>query len=407
MRVRAVERIERGRVVAAQREQKALGEVAVNLHEVVVVGCVAVHDEEVEGLVLLELRSLTEVGGVLDGEGVEIEGLVEDFEVAVRRSLQIEPEEPAGEALLQTLTVEDSLFDRSVSIDDAAAHRAPDPTGRAVFPPEAGAGATRLPSPQSGRAASLQLAALGLDYAAVAEERMRLEVRPREITGSRESRRLRKQGLIPGVLYGRGHDPRVISIPERELRRVLTGAHGLHAILDVVLEGERTTHPSILKEYQRDPVRGALAHVDLLEVRLDRPIQAQVVVELVGEPEGVKEGGVLSQVTREITVEALPMDVPDRIELDVSGMAMGDTLRLADLARQDGVTFLDDPEETVLATVTLPTRVVEPEEMVEEEEEGVEAIPPEERPEGAAEAPVEPGAPGDAGPRGEPGTAPG
>ncbi len=252
----------------------------------------------------------------------------------------------------------------------------------------------------------LALGVLGLDYAAVAEERMRLEVRPRETTGSRESRRLRKQGLIPGVLYGRGNHPRVISIPERELRRVLTGAHGLHAILDVVLEGERTTHPSILKEYQRDPVRGALAHVDLLEVRLDRPIQAQVVVELVGEPEGVKEGGVLSQVTREITVEALPMDVPDRIELDVSGMAMGDTLRLADLARQDGVTFLDDPEETVLATVTLPTRVVEPEEMVEEEE-GVEAIPPEERPEGAAEGPVEPGAPGDAGPHGEPGTAPG
>ncbi len=100
----------------------------------------------------------------------------------------------------------------------------------------------------------LALGVLGLDYATVAEERMRLEVRPRETTGSRESRRLRKQGLIPGVLYGRGNHPRVISIPERELRRVLTGAHGLHAILDVVLEGERTTHPSILKEYQRDPV---------------------------------------------------------------------------------------------------------------------------------------------------------
>ncbi len=124
-----------------------------------------------------------------------------------------------------------------------------------------------------------------------------------------------------------------------------------------------------------------------------------MVVELVGEPEGVKEGGVLSQVTREITVEALPMDVPDRIELDVSGMAMGDTLRLADLARQDGVTFLDDPEETVLATVTLPTRVVEPEEMVEEEE-GVEAPPGEEAPEGAAEGPAEP----DADAAGSPGT---
>jgi large subunit ribosomal protein L25 len=234
---------------------------------------------------------------------------------------------------------------------------------------------------------------------------MRLEVTPRAATGSRESRRLRREGYVPGVLYGRGNDPRPICVPERELRRVLTGSHGLHAILDVVLEGQRKTHPSILKDYQRDGLRGTLAHVDLLEVRLDRPIQAQVVVELVGEPEGVKEGGVLSQVTREIAVEALPMAVPDRIELDVSGLAMGETLRVADLEPQDGVQYLDDPEETVLATVTMPTRVEEPEELVEEEE-GIEAIAPEEMPQGAAEGPIEPGSPA-AGGDGEPGTAPG
>jgi large subunit ribosomal protein L25 len=240
----------------------------------------------------------------------------------------------------------------------------------------------------------------------VAGERIRLEVTERESRGSAESRRLRKQGLIPGVLYGRGKTPHAICVSERELRRVLTGPSGLHAILDVVLEGQKTAHASILKDYQQDVITGRVAHVDLQEVRLDQPIQAQVVIELVGEAEGTKEGGVLSQVSREINVEALPMEIPERIEVDISAMQMGDTLRLADVAQQDGVKFLDDPEETVLATVTMPTQIVEPEPEEEELEEGVEVPEGEEAPEGAAEAPAEGEA--DAGSEGgEPGTAEG
>src|SRR5438067_13710808 len=242
----------------------------------------------------------------------------------------------------------------------------------------------------------------------MAAERVKLQVQPREQTGSRESRRLRKQGLIPGVLYGRGKPPHPICVPERRLRRALTGAGGLHAILDVVLEGQNSTHASILKEYQQHPVRGGLIHVDLQEVRLDQPIQARVVVELIGEPVGVTEGGVLSQVNREITVEALPMEIPEHIDLDVTGMAIGDTLRLVDLRLQEGVKFLDDPEETVLATVTMPTRFVEPEpEEVEGEEELEEGEVPEgeEAPEGAAdEEPAEPGEDAGTGEEGEPGT---
>lgn len=209
----------------------------------------------------------------------------------------------------------------------------------------------------------------------------------RESRGSADARRLRRQGLIPGVLYGRGKTPHAICVSERELRRVLTGPSGLHAILDVVLEGQKTAHASILKDYQQDVITGRIAHIDLQEVRLDQPIQAQVVIELVGESAGAKEGGVLSQVTREINVEALPMEIPERIEVDISEMQMGDTLRLADVAKLDGVTFLDDPEETVLATVTVPTRVEEPEVEVPEEEleEGVELAEGEEAPEGAAE----------------------
>jgi large subunit ribosomal protein L25 len=238
----------------------------------------------------------------------------------------------------------------------------------------------------------------------MAGERVKLQVREREGRGSADARRLRRQGLIPGVLYGNGKKPHAICIPERELRRVLTGSGGLHAILDVVLEGQKTTHASILKDYQQDPIRGHLEHVDLQEVRLDRPIQAAVAVQLIGEPTGVKEGGVLSQVQREINVEALPMEVPEHLELDVSGMAIGDTLRLADLPAREGVTYLDDPEETVLATVTMPTRVEEPEPEVEEGEELLEGEVPEGEAAEGAEGEGEPSAEAAAGESGEPGT---
>ena len=210
----------------------------------------------------------------------------------------------------------------------------------------------------------------------MAGERIRLEVQEREQRGSRDSRRLRKAGMIPGVLYGRGKHPHAISVPERELRRVLTGPAGLHTILDVVLAGQKTTHSSILKDYQVDPIRGKIDHFDLHEVRLDEPIQTTVVVELVGESVGAKAGGVLSQVAREIRVEALPLEVPERLELDVSAMEIGDSLRLTDLKTPEGVTLLDDPE-TVLANVTVPTKVEEPEEVEEELEEGEEGEAPE------------------------------
>jgi len=243
----------------------------------------------------------------------------------------------------------------------------------------------------------------------MAGERVKLQVRERELRGSADARRLRREGLVPGVLYGKGNTPHAICVSERELRRVLTGPSGLHAILDVVVEGQQTTHASILKDYQQDPLRGRISHVDLQEVRLDQPIHAQVAVQLVGEPAGVKEGGVLSQVQREINVEALPMEIPEHLELDVSGMAIGDTLRLADLPARDGVTYLDDPDETVLATVTLPTREVEPEpeEVAEEGELAEGEVPPEEQPEGAADQPSEPSAEAGSGAEGESGTTPG
>jgi large subunit ribosomal protein L25 len=225
----------------------------------------------------------------------------------------------------------------------------------------------------------------------VAAERVSLEVLVREQRGSAAARRLRKTGFIPGVIYGGNADPTAISVADRELRKALTTDHGLNAIMDVKVNGE--TRPVILKEYQRDPISGRLAHVDLVVVRLDRVIQTAVTVEVVGESPGAKEGGVLQQVAREITVEALPMEVPDRIEADVSGLAIGDSLRLGDLQQLEGVQFVDDPE-TVIATVTVPTRVEEPEEELEEGEEGEEGegVLGEEGAEGEGETPAEPDA---------------
>jgi large subunit ribosomal protein L25 len=222
----------------------------------------------------------------------------------------------------------------------------------------------------------------------MAGERTKLLVVQREHLGSAESRRLRKTGMVPGVLYGSG-EPVAIAVQERELRRALTGAAGLHSILDVEIDGKGSTHASILKDFQVDPVRGGVTHVDLQEVRLDRTITASVSVHLMGGDvaPGVKEGGVLSQVLREVNVEALPLEVPEHIEVDVSELEIGATLRVSDLAAPEGATLLDDPE-SVVATITAPTREEEPVEgELEEGAEGEAAAEGEEAAEGeAAEA---------------------
>jgi large subunit ribosomal protein L25 len=207
----------------------------------------------------------------------------------------------------------------------------------------------------------------------VSGDRLQLEVRERgeAEVGSRVARRLRRQGLIPGVLYGKGHT-RPIVVGERALRTVLTGSSGLHAIVDVVIEGQTTPHHAVLKDYQQHPVRGVITHVDFHEVRLDQPIHASISIQLVGDSPGVRQGAVLQQVTRELNVEALPADIPDHIDADVSGLDVGGALRLEDLPVFAGVTFLDDPHETVLATCTMPRGIadLEEEEAAEGAEEG-------------------------------------
>jgi large subunit ribosomal protein L25 len=175
---------------------------------------------------------------------------------------------------------------------------------------------------------------------------------PRMPEHSRGTRRLRRQGLVPGVIYGGGGDPETFAVDAKVLRNAL---HATGAVLEVTIEGGKQDNV-VVKDLQIHPVRGEVTHVDLLRVRMDVAIHATAHVELVGgeEAPGVKEGGVLTQELREINIEALPGDIPDVITHDVSGAEMQATIHVSELTAPKGVTILDDPE-SVVATITLPT----------------------------------------------------
>jgi len=179
-----------------------------------------------------------------------------------------------------------------------------------------------------------------------------LSISPRDPEGSRSARRLRRDGLVPGVLYGGGDEPQHFAVDGRVLRNTLAHAG---AILDVSLGGAAST-PVLVKDVQRHPVRGEAVHVDLLRVRMDEAIHTTVTLELIGADAspGVVEGGVLSQEHRELNIEALPGDIPESIEHDVSDLEMNATLTLDAISAPRGVTLLDDPE-TVVVTITPPT----------------------------------------------------
>ncbi|HKH16914.1 MAG TPA: 50S ribosomal protein L25 [Solirubrobacteraceae bacterium] len=193
-----------------------------------------------------------------------------------------------------------------------------------------------------------------------------LDLAARAAEGSRSARRLRRTGQVPGVIYGGNGEPQLFAVDGRILRNTL--AHG-GAILEVALDGGEPS-PVLVKDVQRHPVRGHAVHVDLLRVDMKVAIHTTVTLELVGSDQapGVVEGGVLSQGVVELNIEALPGDIPDSIQFDVSGLEMNATATLSQLTAPAGVTLLDDPEETVLATVTPPSREPEPEEIETETE---------------------------------------
>ena len=204
----------------------------------------------------------------------------------------------------------------------------------------------------------------------MSSKRATLTASPRTEFGTRTSRRLRRDGKVPGVVYSDGKEAASFQVESRDARVILSEGH---ALFDLQIEGSDAV-PVVVKEQQHHPVRGDLQHLDLQQVDLNQAIQAEVTVELTGEDvsPGLKQGGVLEYVTREVTVEALPTDIPDSITLDVSEMEINDTLTLEQLEAPEGVTLIaDDPAEVTLVTLSPPRVEAEPEDDLEAEPEVV------------------------------------
>lgn len=202
---------------------------------------------------------------------------------------------------------------------------------------------------------------------ATATDSTTLKIAAREVGHSRSTRRLRREGMVPGVLYGRDLDNLAFTVGALDLRHALAASG---AVLELDLDGQTTT--AVVKEHQVHPVRGEITHVDLVRVDVNQPIEAPVSITLIGADDapGVKEGGILEQPTREVTVEALPNDIPETIEFDVSEAQMGDTVFLDALVAPAGVTLVHDEHaaETPLFTITAPRTQADLEELETETE---------------------------------------
>jgi large subunit ribosomal protein L25 len=215
---------------------------------------------------------------------------------------------------------------------------------------------------------------------------IQLSASERTQLGTPHTRRLRRQGRVPGVLYQRGEASIPFSLDGRELRHLLHGDGARTAVIDLAIDG-RAPLPALVKEWQTHPVRDVVIHVDLQQVDLTEAVEAPVALVLTGNAIGVRDGGVLDQTVRDVIVRALPDALPESLEHDVSELEIGSTLQLGDVSAPEGVEIVGEPE-TVVASITAPSEVVEEVEEVEEEEVEGEAAPPAE-----GEAPSESEAP--------------
>jgi large subunit ribosomal protein L25 len=216
---------------------------------------------------------------------------------------------------------------------------------------------------------------------------------PRTVVGSRPAGRLRREGKVPAVMYGLDTETAKVTVPSRELNHILAGESGANTLITVKLDGDE--HLALARQIQRHPTRGDLLHVDFIRVRRDVAVAAEIPVHLVGEPEGVRDGGILEQLVFTLSIEAKPEDIPPGVEADVSALNIGDQLRIADLRLPPGVAVQQEPDELVVQVI-VPRVVEEPEaEEAEEGEEGAEGEAPEGE-EGEA-APAAEGGEGEAG----------
>jgi large subunit ribosomal protein L25 len=210
---------------------------------------------------------------------------------------------------------------------------------------------------------------------------LKLSAQPRQGAGKGEARKLRAAGRIPAVLYGHGSEARAIAIDARELTHILHTGAGANVLVDLHFDGEN--HLAMPREIQRDAVRGSIFHIDFLEVRRDEKIAVDVPVRIVGESVGVKAGGVIEHHLWDLHLECLPGEVPEAIDVDVTPLEVGQSVRVADVPVPDGVTVLTHADETILSVVIPQARVTEEEEAAEAEAEAVEGEAAEAEAEGA------------------------
>ena len=190
----------------------------------------------------------------------------------------------------------------------------------------------------------------------MATENSVLEAQPRQAKNKNEARRVRRGGKVPGVLYGAKKDPIALSFDPKGISKILQSKTGQNTIFELSYDGEKTR--AMIVDWQYEPIRGSLLHVDLKRIAMDQRLQVSVPIVLKGEPAGVKQqGGILEQVLREVEVECLPGDIPTAIEADVSDLVFGKVMRVADLQHSEKLKFLTDPNQTVAHVITIKEEV--------------------------------------------------
>lgn len=206
-------------------------------------------------------------------------------------------------------------------------------------------------------------------------EQVELSAEVREQLGKGPVRRLKREGLIPSVLYGPKTRPIPLTLNYKEIREILSKAAGTNVLISLRIgQGDQVDVKTVMiKEYQLDSIRSVLIHADLYEVSMDEKITIMVSINIEGKSPGVEQGGSLSQVNREVEVECLPMDIPNKIDVDISNLDLGDSVHVSDLVVKEGVEILTD-QKTALVTIVAPMaeEVAVTEEEVEVEEEAKE-----------------------------------
>jgi large subunit ribosomal protein L25 len=183
-----------------------------------------------------------------------------------------------------------------------------------------------------------------------------LEAQPRTPGTKNDARRVRRDGKIPAVVYGAGKSAVPVAVDPRQVSRILHSETGHNSVFDLALDGEKSK--AMIVDWQYEPIKGSLLHIDLKRIAMDQKLRVNVPIELIGEPAGVKQqGGLLEQIVREVEVECLPADIPNVIELSVAELVFGVVLRVADLPKNDKVRLLTDADQPVAHIISIKEEV--------------------------------------------------